>query len=795
MAQSHQQSTDSVGALFTRFIQTSTAKNVVLLTNRNIYLAGEEIWFRAYVGNADNGRLDITSKNLFADLVNEKDSIIEQLVLDNTSLHTNGAFKLPELLPTGIYWIRSYTATQLEGDSTGVFLYPVYVINKQLRDEDSYVKQFEGSLKNNNKSDPTIHFFAERLTAIPGVISTGIIEIKSDYNNPLQVKGELVNSKDSVITSFKTNSFGLARLTFVDDPAEKYTAIFHVDNHDIRYQLPPVNNASIQLSVASQTSKTIKAFVTLEDAVPADTRTTIVAVQGDSLYYAAVGTGYYGITIPIDNFSGGIARLLLFDGNKNVVDERKIYIPKENVELEVTPDKQKYSTRENVNVHIKVAAPNGKPLASLLNVAVEDEWIQEFSDSTEAGILPPSGMFLLDSWLNRYHTNYSADNIDLLLATRKTLSKQPSYTGYDREIQDFDDNKRLQSLTGKIINKKGNGIGDRIVTAIARNTRDFFMDADTTDNNGIFHLSMPQEFDSLQLSLQVTDKHQVQRLEDSIKIERFHYPGFSTPLSLKQQFLANNINTLTLSQKLHIDTALTFQGKGWLTPITVKTVKKEEPNYDVSKRLNSISQIVTSDKFRYGGLNAIGNAVLMVAGVSLSGSDISIFGPAFNLQGFVIPPLVIMDGYEVPTKNVLGFLNSLDPATIDFVEVLRGPEAAIYGVRGASGVVSVNTKHGPDKPDYSKSNLRLFTPVTYHTSPKFEMPDYSNNDIKNSSNPDPRTTIYWNGNIVTDANGEANIHFYTADNATNYAVTITGLTAKGELVYKRFIIGNTGKSR
>ena len=254
-----------LSALFTKFIQTGTDKSIVLLTDRNIYMAGEKIWFKAYVVNADNGKPDLTSRNLFADLVNEKDSIIDQLVLDNTSLHTDGAFRLPESIPTGFYWIRCYTARQLESDSNGIFLHPVYIVNKQLHDEGLYAKQFENNLANNNKFNPFIHFFAERLTAIPGIISTGVIEIRDGYDNPLSVKGDLVNSKDSIITSFKTNSFGLARLTFVNDSAEKYTAIFYLNDQATRYQLPAVDKTSIQLSVANQTAKTIKAFVTLED--------------------------------------------------------------------------------------------------------------------------------------------------------------------------------------------------------------------------------------------------------------------------------------------------------------------------------------------------------------------------------------------------------------------------------------------------------------------------------------------------------------------------------------------------
>ncbi|HYV53219.1 MAG TPA: hypothetical protein VE933_01420, partial [Chitinophagaceae bacterium] len=97
-------------------------------------MAGEPIWFRAYNVITRNGTPDLTSKNLFADLVDERDSIIEQLVLDNKNLHTDGAFDLPRSIPTGFYWIRCYTARQLANKSD-IFLHPVYIVNKQLHDE------------------------------------------------------------------------------------------------------------------------------------------------------------------------------------------------------------------------------------------------------------------------------------------------------------------------------------------------------------------------------------------------------------------------------------------------------------------------------------------------------------------------------------------------------------------------------------------------------------------------------------------------------------------------------------
>ena len=545
-----------------------------MLTDRNVYMAGEKIWFRAYSVNENNGKPDFTFRNLFADLVNEKDSVIVQLVLDNASLRTDGAFNLSESIPTGFYWIRCYTARQLETDSNGIFLHPVYIVNKQRHDEGLYVKKFESNLANNSKFNPSVHFFSERLTSLPGVISTGVIEIKDGYDNPLTVTGSLVNSKDSVITSFKTNSLGLGRLTFLNDSAERYTAIFHVNGQPVRYQLPAVDKTAIQLSVANQTEKTIRAFVTLEDGIPAETHTTILAVQRDSLYYAAVGTGNYGITIPINDFPGGIVRLLLFDDHKTLINERKIYIRKEKVELKIKTDKKKYSERENVSVRVKVTGSNGKPLVSVLNVSVQDESLEQFSDSIEANSFPPSGEFVLDSWLNRHHEKYTADDIDLLMATKKSIFQGRSDPGSNKELRDYDDNNKLQNLIGKIINKKGVAMSDRIVSAIAKNTGVFYMDVDTTGKDGMFNLSIPQGLDSLQLSLQVTDKHQVQALTDTIKIDSFHYPDFSTPVSLKQQFLANNLNTLALLQKYQEDTTITFHGKDWLPPVTDKDSKK-----------------------------------------------------------------------------------------------------------------------------------------------------------------------------------------------------------------------------
>lgn len=61
-------------------------------------------------------------------------------------------------------------------------------------------------------------------------------------------------------------------------------------------------------------------------------------------------------------------------------------------------------------------------------------------------------------------------------------------------------------------------------------------------------------------------------------------------------------------------------------------------------------------------------------------------------------PLVVVDGQPIP--DGLGYLNMAD---IESVEVLKdAASAAIYGSRGASGVILITTKMGKsEKPRYS----------------------------------------------------------------------------------------------
>ena len=158
----------------------------------------------------------------------------------------------------------------------------------------------------------------------------------------------------------------------------------------------------------------------------------------------------------------------------------------------------------------------------------------------------------------------------------------------------------------------------------------------------------------------------------------------------------------------------------------------------------------------------------------VSGDDIVIRGVGTLLGSS--EPLFLLDGFPVD-KEVILSTNMVD---IDKVEVLKGNDAAIYGLRGSNGVVSVFTKRGDslqqpvagDIPGTIIEKIKGFAPYC-----EFYSPAYSEENI-NSEIPDYRTTLYWNPEVILE-NGEAEVSFFTCDNVSEYTIFVEGITEDG----------------
>ncbi len=76
--------------------------------------------------------------------------------------------------------------------------------------------------------------------------------------------------------------------------------------------------------------------------------------------------------------------------------------------------------------------------------------------------------------------------------------------------------------------------------------------------------------------------------------------------------------------------------------------------------------------------------------------------------------LVVIDGIQQPAENPFVMLNAIDANDIENISILKDASAtAVYGIRGANGVVIVTTKRGKvGKPTFSFSANQGFTKPT-----------------------------------------------------------------------------------
>ena len=119
--------------------------------------------------------------------------------------------------------------------------------------------------------------------------------------------------------------------------------------------------------------------------------------------------------------------------------------------------------------------------------------------------------------------------------------------------------------------------------------------------------------------------------------------------------------------------------------------------------------------------------------------------------------------------------------SIDKIEILKGPEAAVFGSRGANGVVSVFTKRGGYVEDIQEGvpgtvmeKIKGFEPFR-----EFYSPEYTDENVLSEA-PDYRTTLYWNPELIL-SNGEAEVSFFTCDNLSRYQIFVEGITNQGRI--------------
>ncbi|WP_297706249.1 TonB-dependent receptor [uncultured Eudoraea sp.] len=137
----------------------------------------------------------------------------------------------------------------------------------------------------------------------------------------------------------------------------------------------------------------------------------------------------------------------------------------------------------------------------------------------------------------------------------------------------------------------------------------------------------------------------------------------------------------------------------------------------------AVSSVDISEAVKAPIVNAAEALQGRVTGVTVIDAGAPGASPKVNIRGFGTSnntnPLYIIDGVQTDNPNVL---NSINPADIEQMNVLKDASAAIYGARAANGVVIITTKSGGYNMDKVELSVDVYTGFSRATN----LPDLLN---------------------------------------------------------------------
>ena len=762
-------------------------EKVYLHTDRDYYVVGESLWYKAYAVYAYTNILYDNSKVLYVELIAPDKKIISRNVTRLEDGLGNGDFILSDSLGVkpGTYHLRAYTNWMRNFGEDFFFNKEIQIVSGVKDNLGTTKENALSASKNTNKTnkDATaitkalVDFFPEGGSLIENVSSYLAFKATDQNGNPLDIKGNILDSTGKIIATLQSTHDGMGKVLITPEKNQSYYAeVTTADNEQLKIAIPKAESTGYALSMNFVKGKKVITIKTNQETLnkkPDSPVTLIGSTRGITYYEDSQPLNQTKISflLPEDDFPEGIAKITLLDDELKPQTERLLYIEKNHeLNIELTTDKEQYNPKEKVNIKISAKDKLKTPLVASFSMAVteKNEKVKETDNSNIASY------FLMESDIRgkinnpSYYFNVTNPqrfaNLDLLLITQgwrdflwkkiPTLKDTPSFK-LEKGIK----------ISGKVENLLSSAAkaNSQVRMVLLKNQQSILLNT-ITDANGRFEFNDNVFTGDVTLMLNTQNesgKNRGKFLLDSI------YKPASLVTYKETELIAAEKTNLNKFQENVEQKNLFFNipQENMLNDVTVKGKKKKDEmskfgfadhTFIAKENQPNFSTIYLYIQFSVPGVTASKNSV------------------RFNSSNG--PALILIDG--VPSE--VGDLEFIMPDDVAKIESFKTANAAVFGSQGANGALLIYTKEGSTG---SKSK-KVFHSISkeilgYQEARIFFSPDYSNANSTENDKADIRNTIYWNPYIHPDANGNAEASFYNSEVSTPVKVSLEGITKDG----------------
>ncbi len=772
--------------LLAQWGEKSPIEKIYLHFDREIYIAGEIAWFKAYLSS--DYQPDTISTVLYIELVKDSSSVLVKKVLPILFGVTNGQIEIPDSIYSGSYLVRAWTPSQLNQDPEFIFQRQLFIYGKQ--NPNAY--DVPGQMTR-------LEFFPESGNFISGIQNTIAVKATNERGLPVQFSGVVMNGNDQRVTEFSSVHDGMGMFDLTPT-TEQYYVVSASEPGGKKYLLPKATERGVVLSLIPH---------------PQGHFFEIRQKESDPQYKASYMVGQMQHHIVFrqefkssrDEMSGvintghlrsGIMQVTLFSREGLPLAERLCFV--NNREYE--------QTAQLILDTLSVSAKSRNRFLVQLKDTVVGNFSISISDPDydlnpvrEENIY---SRFLLSSDLRGYIHNpawyFSKDNdtvktaLDLVMMTNGWRRFSWKNIPINQPAVYFDPG--FIRLAGKATLRDSKKAFDNKSLLL------YFVGSDSaksyqmtrTDQNGRFSVDSLLFFGVTRVMLSDPRGKKgffIDANFDADSLRRnFLLPGQAgTPVN-RYELVARATQT-----KIAQDFEIIRNASGeMLAGVTVKA-RKKNPLFELEERYAS------------GMFSGMSEKILDLTNTK----ETSTYSNIFDYLQFRVPGLEIgtnADGDYVvyyrqgPSVSSMGeigmtlFLNETmtDANTIATIQASEVAMIKIYSSfvgatgNGAGGAMAIYTKKGDDLFDFSSGRSFNLRYNGFSVIREFYSPDYQKAPAEKTKE-DKRITLQWKPDIMlSGVNPKIPVVFYNNDRTKRYRVVVEGMTVDGKLLMLEKIV-------
>lgn len=743
----------------------------VVLQLANEQINNDHLFFKAYLLTGPQQNRYSNSRVLHIELQDRNGTTVKTQFHEIVDGMVTGNIILPKRVKEGNYTVKAYTQWMKNYSDTPYAKKQIHIGDPATSDT---------SLTN------TITILPEGGTFLQGYKNKIAFQIPPNLIGNDGTIGTIVDSQNTEILKVRDYSEG-SGIAFLE-PKSNERYFLKLEN-GTTYPLPEsedqghmlrINNieasmASIQIVRSEKAKKTpLKLIGTLRGVPYFEKKINFTKNSAD-------------IKLDKEKIPRGILELQLVDLEGNSLAKRPIWI--DGQPLQITMD-QVTSTDTEVTYKIKVTDQKSKPVQTevALSIISEDTNTTRFEEADIFAPLPRQldnaternrrflqDMFVLISQKAESDThNESSITINTI---KYPIQKGLQVKGYAYDLN----NKLLVNTPIQVMFTNENGIS---------------IEETTTDANGILRVDNIHIDGETTLLCRTKGDDTESRL---VQLERIEDAFYIDPKKEKARIKLAKKGSKKKTNVSKGEKALAVQPldtTGTLVlnevPLTGRKTKEAPPKETPS--VYGVKPPKHRIKYQdYDRPKTVGQLISEIPGVIVSG--INELYPTISIPRATGGILFVVDGIPIiknirpgigrspiggalagaPQESLLPLISAVNTSDIQRIEVLIGPEAAIYGSRGAGGVIAVYTRFAEDT--YIPRKKAQLDFQGYEPAITFEeyQETLSKKDRKNA------TVLYWNPSIETNKDGEAFITLPITDTTEPLKVKATTINQKGNV--------------